>query len=158
MKKLILMGLLASTLCATAQTTGSLYPQNKSVFNHKEYGETIRVSYDNLVKASDVPMVVKPAATETTLTNIKVELFNINLGKEIKDEYIANYSLTTLPIETEKARRINETASISFNYTADNFNVYNIKGEIVKSNATLSELSCLPKGIYIVNGKKITVR
>lgn len=80
MKKIILMGLLASTLCATAQTTGSLYPQNKSVFNHKEYGETIRVSYDNLVKASDAKIVLTVGNESRTLIPVESDDYGFDVN------------------------------------------------------------------------------
>lgn len=36
--------------------------------------------------------------------------------------------------------------------------VYNVAGMLVKENIALSEVSTLPKGLYIVNGKKVVVK
>lgn len=41
---------------------------------------------------------------------------------------------------------------------ADSVDVYNLQGMKVLSNASKSEIANLPKGIYIANGKKFTVR
>lgn len=38
------------------------------------------------------------------------------------------------------------------------FNVYSIDGQIVKSNASGSSLIGLPKGVYIINGKKVMIK
>lgn len=42
---------------------------------------------------------------------------------------------------------------------SDNVSVYSADGRLLRSNVPLSQATCgMPKGVYIVNGKKITVR
>ena len=38
------------------------------------------------------------------------------------------------------------------------FNIYSIDGQIVKSNVSGSSLIGLPKGVYIINGKKVMIK
>lgn len=39
-----------------------------------------------------------------------------------------------------------------------NRNIYSINGSLIKANATAADLDNLPKGIYILNGKKVVVK
>jgi alpha-L-fucosidase 2 len=49
-----------------------------------------------------------------------------------------------------------ETDGIDEVITSGNLDIYDIRGRLVKKSAT--SLDALPKGIYIVNGKKISVK
>lgn len=40
----------------------------------------------------------------------------------------------------------------------DCFNVFNISGQLIKSNVDFTELQQLPAGLYIINGKKVLER
>lgn len=62
--------------------------------------------------------------------------------------------------ETPNVKRIAKKAPASkgFAVSTENVSVYNIAGMLVKENIAPSEVNKLPKGLYIVNGKKVVVK
>ncbi len=65
-----------------------------------------------------------------------------------QQSYACYNSIEILAVEVPSGIEI-----LDNNNTATDFNVYSVNGQIVKSGAT--DLNTLPRGIYIVNGKKV---
>ena len=42
--------------------------------------------------------------------------------------------------------------------TVENNNVYNLQGILVVKNASTEQISDLPAGLYIINGKKVVLK
>jgi len=97
----------------------------------------------------------KDATTNTPIKSLRAVLRNNN-----QSSAKLNMFMSTFMEEDEK----NVLTGIQVIYdevtgdinVIDNANIYNINGQLVRKNA--KSLEGLPKGIYIVNGKKVAVK
>lgn len=66
-------------------------------------------------------------------------------------------------LENEESSALRKTKSstagvMSLGVQQDNIAVYNLQGVLVKENMTASDINTLPKGLYIINGKKVIIK
>jgi hypothetical protein len=108
--------------------------------------------------AVTVPMTPNDDVTQENLVAINVYLNKIKVGANIVPEYAAEYNLTDVGV----ARKVKgqNTAGNSMTILKSNttFAIYSINGNIVKTNGSVSDLSNLPAGIYVIDGKKVCVK
>ncbi len=66
----------------------------------------------------------------------------------------------TLQNDNPNVKRISKKAKLASGLavSSDKISVYNVAGVLVKENISPSEVNDLPKGLYIVNGKKVVVK
>lgn len=129
--------------------------------------ETINVSLNDLWADWDwwtgyfavtVPMSPdKYIESEEDLEAIKVTLYNIKNGATTIDKLVADYTLTS-SAQSINVHKAPSTSGISLTTVNDIVNVYDIKGNIVIENASVSNIKDLTPGLYIANGKKFIVR
>lgn len=94
--------------------------------------------------------------TEETLAKITINVSGItSYGINVSIPKI-EYSNVAPQVQMKKAPA---TAGItSVNISEFNGNVYNMHGILIKESATSMDVQNLPKGMYIVNGKKVVVK
>lgn len=141
----------ASASIVYTRTTGSSI--SDSVSGSEMWGDWSW--WDNLYHL-EIPL---PAAdlTESTLKSISIKVSGIKSNNTVVTVPEIVYNNTILPTSIEKAK--NATTGINLQIQeGDMLNVYNLQGAIVMENSSAVELTNLPKGIYIINGKKIAVK
>lgn len=77
-------------------------------------------------------------------------------GKEVPSTSTEGAKLTFMIDGVEEDATEIKGITVNTNVVKNNNNVYTVNGQMVRSNAT--DLNSLPKGIYIVNGKKYVVK
>lgn len=107
--------------------------------------------------AVTVPMSPIEDLEEEDLKAIKVTLSNIENGSSTIANLVADYTLTSTA-EYINVKKAPSTAGITLTTTPDIVNVYDVHGNLVMGNTSLSEIKSLASGIYIVNGKKFVIR
>lgn len=102
--------------------------------------------------AVTVPMVENKTLTKANLESIDVNLYNIKVGSSLKN-FSACYDLE------EEAQKAPSKPSSKLTLGVDeSYMVYDLNGNVIKTNVSASELNNLPKGYYIVNGQKFIIR
>lgn len=109
--------------------------------------------------AITVPMKEVNGLTQINLKEIEVVLYNVKNGNNVIDEFVADYTLKTLPTEESiNIHKAPSTTGISLVVDTDVVNIYSINGNLVIKNASKSDVETLTPGLYIANGKKFIVR
>ena len=98
-----------------------------------------------------------PSLPVESISSIEITLWDMtSLGKDISEE--------TVIISNSNAKKIakfgngNNTAGMNLIQDNEVVTVYNIQGVVVRENIAFNNVKDLPKGLYIVNGKKLIVR
>lgn len=81
-------------------------------------------------------------------TDLGAQIMATSLYRGVTDEYPKRQELTGIN-------------SIDFDNISGgiaNFNIYNLQGVCIKSNATRAHIEHLPKGVYIINNKKVFIK
>lgn len=108
---------------------------------------------------------IRPLANEEpiTLSGVASDKFAYTSATEypdymwnVQDEgaYIVTLNLNDWTIKVEKSTTTGSVDGIEIDHN-DTITVANICGQVLLNNASPAEMSTLPKGFYIVNGKKV---
>lgn len=97
--------------------------------------------------------------TADDLSEVVIDFDNITYdGQSIS---IPAMKLENINLSNNRSnKKSSNTADINAIITSEDgvFDIYNIQGSVVKKNANNADIKQLPRGLYVVNGKKMIVR
>ncbi len=99
------------------------------------------------LKDTEITIVLAESAEVSVLVN----------GSAIDADEEGNYTITVTAETNIVLDKTNAIEDITVN-TVENNNVYNLQGILVVKNASTEQISDLPAGLYIINGKKVVLK
>ena len=94
--------------------------------------------------------------TEITISLAKEASILVN-GTAVEADENGNYVIAVSQETEIVVDKTNAIEDITINSVQNN-NVYNLQGILVVKNATAEQVSALPAGLYIINGKKVVLK
>lgn len=99
------------------------------------------------LKDTEITIALAESAEVSVLVN----------GSAIDADEEGNYTITVTAETNIVLDKTNAIEDITIN-TVENNNVYNLQGILVVKNASTEQISDLPAGLYIINGKKVVLK
>lgn len=88
----------------------------------------------------------------------EIEIYLYTMASPYGDVDIEPVVLENDSAEAQRIVKISTASLEDIVVSTENATVYDIAGTLIKENVSLSEVNQLPKGLYIVNGKKVVVK